>query len=417
MDLITIDYETYYDKEFSLSKITTEEYIRDPRFEVIGVGVKVNNDKTQWFSGTMEETKTFLNQFNWGNSIMLAHNTMFDGAIHDWCFDIRPRAYFDTMCMARAIHGTEVSVSLANLSKRYGVGEKGTEVVNALGLRRECFPAKQLEAYAGYCIQDVELTYAIAKHMITVIPKIELRVIDLTLRMFIQPTLELDLLALESHLIDTKHYKEKLLADSGYTKKELMSNQKFADALVELGVTPPTKISPTTGKEAYAFAKSDKAFLNLAQHDDINVQALVNARLGNKSTLEESRTERFISIAKRGKLPAPIKYYAAHTSRWGGCLVADTKVIVYNTHLGVQEKNITDVLLDDLVWDGEEFVTHEGVQFSGYQEVITWDGVTGTTDHKVYTEEGEVSLSEAMQRKLPIKTPRSPTQDDVDRVI
>ena len=46
MDLITIDFETYYDKDFSLSKLTTEEYIRDPRFEVIGVAVKVNNGPT-----------------------------------------------------------------------------------------------------------------------------------------------------------------------------------------------------------------------------------------------------------------------------------------------------------------------------------------------------------------------------------
>ena len=43
MDLITIDFETYYDQEYSLSKLTTEEYVRDTRFEVIGVAIKVNN--------------------------------------------------------------------------------------------------------------------------------------------------------------------------------------------------------------------------------------------------------------------------------------------------------------------------------------------------------------------------------------
>ena len=31
MDVYTLDFETYYDQEYSLSKVTTEEYVRDPR--------------------------------------------------------------------------------------------------------------------------------------------------------------------------------------------------------------------------------------------------------------------------------------------------------------------------------------------------------------------------------------------------
>ena len=42
------------------------------------------------------------------------------------------------MCMGRAINGTEVSSSLAALSERYNLGEKGDEVVNALGKHRAC---------------------------------------------------------------------------------------------------------------------------------------------------------------------------------------------------------------------------------------------------------------------------------------
>ena len=78
------------------------------------------------------------------------------------------------------------------------------------------------------------------------------------------------------------------------------------------------KTSLTTGKETFAFAKSDEGFKALLEHEDVRVQTLVNARLGNKSTLEETRTQRFIDIAKRGLLPVPVKYYAAHTGRWGG---------------------------------------------------------------------------------------------------
>ena len=120
--LITIDFETYYDKKFSLSKLTTEEYIRDDRFEVIGVALKVNEEDSQWFSGTKQETKDWLSQFNWGNALVLAHNTMFDGAILSWYFNIHPYKLADTLCMARAVNGVFESVSLANLSKKYNLG-------------------------------------------------------------------------------------------------------------------------------------------------------------------------------------------------------------------------------------------------------------------------------------------------------
>jgi DNA polymerase len=139
--------------------------------------------------------------------------------------------------------------------------------------------------------------------------------------------LKLDRDLLEDHLYDIKARKDKLLVDAGVAdKKELMSNDKFAELLRSKGVTPPTKISSTTGKEAYAFAKTDEAFKSLGAHENPEVQALVAARLGNKSTLEETRTQRFIDIAGRGTLPVPVRYYAAHTGRWGG----DDKINLQN---------------------------------------------------------------------------------------
>ena len=125
MDLITLDFETYYDREFSLSKLTTEAYIRDPRFEVVGVGVKVNNNATEWASGTHEELKEYLHTFDWGTSVLLCHNTLFDGAILSWLFDVHPRVLADTLCIARALHGVEVGGSLHALTQRYGLGTKG----------------------------------------------------------------------------------------------------------------------------------------------------------------------------------------------------------------------------------------------------------------------------------------------------
>jgi hypothetical protein len=326
MDLITVDFETYYDKDFSLRKITTEAYIRDPRFEVIGVSVKVNNGSTEWASGTHEELKEYLQTFDWANSILLAHNTMFDGAILNWHFDVHPRIYTDTLCIARALHGVEVGGSLHALTQRYNLGEKGTEVLDAVGKKRLDFTDEALDKYGDYCVNDVELTYKLFNRMGKGFPKGELRLIDCTLRMFIEPIIELDLGLLEHHLEDTKQIKEDLVTASGVTKKDLMSNPKFADILRDLGVNPPMKLSLTTGKQTYAFAKNDEGFKALADHKDVRVQALVMSRLGTKSTLEESRTERFIGIAKRGLLPVPVRYYAAHTGRWGG----DDKINIQN---------------------------------------------------------------------------------------
>lgn len=321
MNIITIDFETYYDKvTYSLSKMTTEEYVRDSRFEVIGVAVKLNGGETEWASGTHEQIKEFLDSFPWSESMMLAHNCMFDGFIMTERFGITAKAYADTLCMGRAIHGVDVGGSLEKLAERYKVGVKGDEVVAATGKHRVDFSETDLSRYGDYCVNDVELTYKLFHNMIkNGFPKSEMKLIDLTLRMFIEPKLDLDLNLLQQHYETIRATKAKLLIEAGITnREELMSNQKFADLLRQLGVEPPTKISPVTGKEALALAKNDEDFKALSEHPDVRVQALVAARLGAKSTLEETRTERFMGISKRGLMPVPLKYYAAHTGRWGG---------------------------------------------------------------------------------------------------
>ena len=326
MRIITIDFETFYSREFSLSKMTTEEYIRSPNFEVIGVAVKVDDEKTVWFSGTKADTAKFLRGYDWDNSIGLAHNAVFDFAILNWHFDLRPKKIADTLSMARAIHGTEVGVSLAALTKHYELGEKGTEVLDALGKKRIDFSATELEAYGEYCRNDVDLTYRLFECLAGGFPTSELNLIDLTIRMFTEPVLELDVTRLKNHLTIVQDRKEELLNEIDADKDMLMSNPKFAEILKRQGVEPPTKISATTNKETFAFSKSDEEFKALLEHNNTVVQALVAARLGVKSTLEETRTERFIAIAGRGKLPIPLRYYAAHTGRWGG----DDKVNMQN---------------------------------------------------------------------------------------
>jgi DNA polymerase len=319
MNLITIDFETYYAKDYGLKKFTTEEYIRDEQFETIGVAVKEGEGDTQWFSGNFEDTKAFLNTYDWANSFALGHNMRFDAAILSWIFDIHPRGLFDTMSMGQVLHGLTQSVSLANLSEFYGIGEKGTEVLDALGKRRIDFHPSDLAQYGEYCKNDVELTYKLFNLMLPRIPRAELKLIDLTMRMFTEPKLVLSKGLLLRHLHDVQKKKADLLASAAVDKDNLMSNPKFAELLKQHGVEPPMKVSHTTGKETYAFAKTDEEFKALLEHENPVIQVLTAARLGNKSTLEETRTSQFISIANRGLLPVPLKYAGATVShRWSG---------------------------------------------------------------------------------------------------
>lgn len=326
MDILNIDFETYYSQKFSLSKLTTEEYVRAPQFETIGVAVKRNNEPTEWFSGTNAQTKRWLDKWDWANSVAVAHNAMFDMAILNWCYDIRPKRIADTLSMLRAIDGPHAGNSLAKAVERYGLGEKGTEVINALGKKRLDFTDEDLERYGEYCINDVELTYKLFEVLAPLMPVSELRLIDLTIRMFTEPVLVLDKQVLTNHVSNVRNKKAKLMDAIVADRDSLMSNPKLAELLKTLGVVPPTKVSAKTGKEAFAFAKSDEGFKALLEHPDPRVQAVVAARLGVKSTLEETRTERFINIADRGTLPVPLRYYAAHTGRWGG----DDKVNLQN---------------------------------------------------------------------------------------
>jgi DNA polymerase I-like protein with 3'-5' exonuclease and polymerase domains len=325
--ILTIDFETFYSQEFSLSKMTTEEYVRSPEFEVIGVSVQVDDGEPVWFSGTMADTEDWLKQFDWSKSIAVAHNAMFDGAILTWCFDIRPKAWVDTLSMARALHGTEVGGSLAKLAEYYKLGVKGEEVIAAKGLHRLDFPPEQLARYGEYCCNDVALTYKLFRAMGEEFPAIEFKLIDLTIKMYSDPVLRLSSDFLRHHIAKLAQRRKELLEN--FDEDTLMSNPQFADVLRSFGIEPPMKVSPTTGKQTYAFAKTDEGFKELLEHPNLDVQNLVAARLGAKSTLEHTRTQRFLEIAERTRdstLPVPLRYYAAHTGRWGG----DDKVNLQN---------------------------------------------------------------------------------------
>ena len=330
MEIITADWETYYDKEYSLKKMTTEAYVRDPRFEAIMLGLRWPDGRKEIITGTHEEIQYRLDAIEWERFAVLCHNTAFDAAIFAWHFHVRPRAWLDTLSMGRAMFSARGN-SLEMLAKRYGIGAKGDEIVNTLGMRRADFTKEAFDRFATYCLNDVQLTYDLwylmsegwynteELDMRDRYPVEELRLIDQHIRMFSEPVLRLNKGRLEKHLADVLARKTELLSKTEFSKERLSSNPEFAKVLRELGVEPPMKISKTTGKPAFAFAKTDPDLKALLEHPDERVQVAVAARLGTKSTLEETRTQTFIDIANRNPvLPVPLKYSYARTKRSSG---------------------------------------------------------------------------------------------------
>lgn len=331
MSFITLDFETFYDSKIKLGfkHQTTEEYVRDSRFEVIGVAVQVDDGQPEWFSGTHAEVGDYLSKFDWNDSAVLCHNTIFDGCILSWHFGIKPAFLFDTLCMARALHGVEAGGSLKALAERYALGVKGEEVIAAEGKRREAFTPAELAQYGRYCENDVDLTYRLFQRLSSAFPQEEFELIDMTIRMFTEPVFHVDDALLQERLEELQKEKSELLRDlmsqlncdtEEAVRKKLSSNKQFAQVLEDHGVKAPMKVSKTTGKDTYALAKNDEGFLALTEHDDPLIQQLCAVRLGTKSTIEESRIQRFIDVGARNKglLPIPLKYYGAHTGRWAG---------------------------------------------------------------------------------------------------
>lgn len=275
MSIITLDFETYYDKEYSLSKLTTEEYIQDKRFEAIGVGIKVDTKPSVWITG--KNIWTELKAIDWKNHALLCQNTMFDAGVLSFRYGILPGFYFDTMLMARAKLGATASVSLKSLAARYGLGVKGEAVHNNIGKRAFDFSPAGLADYGVYCCNDVDLCHSLFSALLP-FPDDELRLIDLTLRMYTDPAFHVDVPLLNTRLEEIKQEKSAMLqglmqklkcSDEESVRKKLSSNIEFAVCLEEAGVEVPIKISPTTGKETYALAKTDEGFIDLQSHPDI----------------------------------------------------------------------------------------------------------------------------------------------------
>ena len=315
--VIVLDYETSWGRGVKLgfSCQTNEEYVRDPRFKAWGLSWKYLDSAEPAVWVTRKDLPKFFASIDWSRTAVIAQNALFDVSITVWRYNVRPAFIFDTLSMGRALFGVEVGNSLKKLAERFGLPPKGDGLSPSENILDE-LPADVEATLADYCCHDTWLCEQIFLRMITGYPAKELRLIDMTLRMYTNACLELDREMLVKALSEEGEKREGLLKKLGIEESALASNPKFAEVLTLMGVNPPTKVSKTTGKEAFAFAKNDALFQALLNGEREDVALLCEARLRVKSTTERTRAQRFLDISGRGPLPVPLSYYGAATGRW-----------------------------------------------------------------------------------------------------
>jgi DNA polymerase len=310
---LVLDFETYYDKDYSLDKLYTWEYVRDTRFKVHGVAVKEDAGATRWLSAG--DFQHFVRDLRNENVELICHNTYFDGLVLFTHYDYVPQIYRDTLSMARALLPHAESHSLDYLCEVLGIGQTIPEVLNLTKGKRLLAP--ELFAQLGeYAINDVELTLGLWEKLHPGMPDDELALIDLTLRWGCCPALHVDLPRAEQALKDAVDERERKIRESGESLETLSSQPRFVECLRKKGIEIPTKLNPK-GKEIPALAKGDLGFRQMVA-DNPEHRALFAGRMAAKSTIETTRIRRLIEIGSRGTLPMPLKFYGAHTGRWSG---------------------------------------------------------------------------------------------------
>lgn len=331
--LLGLDFESYYDSKsgYSLRKIDIPSYILDARFEATMVAVKIDHHASFPVDGP-EIPYLFKSLGDPARYTLYGHNLLFDASIASWRYGWRAGFNICTLACARQTIAKDLRhLDLGSVAAYLGLPPKGKAIEKMDGLRRTDIIARGFwKEYLDYACLDIELSYGMVQRLATQIAPEELAVADIALRMATEPTLTLDRDLLLQHYTETVNSKQRLLAramiGTGLSKDDLMSNDKLAVLLEKLGVEPPTKISPKTGKRTWAFAKNDQQFKDLLEHEDAVVQAVVAARLGVKSTIEETRAHRFYNCAglrfpayaDASLFPVPLKVSGAHTHRFSG---------------------------------------------------------------------------------------------------
>ncbi len=328
-ELVVGDFETYWSDTHSLSKMTALEYVMSPKTELISLALKKEGKAVCWFGE--KNIREGVSRIDWSNKLLVAHNNSeFDALIFAFRLGIKPRMWGCTLAMARPIHAKDVGGSLAALVEHYGLGKKdSTALLATKGKHLKDFTPEEIAAMRTYNMMDTEQCYNLFYKLLAQTPKSEMRIIDATIRMLVEPQFVVDEPLLTKTLVLEQEHKRDMLISLAVklgvgsiedVRKTLASAPKFAALLTDNGVPVPMKLNPK-GKSIPALAKTDEGFIALAEHENDLVAAAANTRLGVKSTQLETRISKFIAAAHQcnGRLPVPIKYYGADTTgRWSG---------------------------------------------------------------------------------------------------
>lgn len=341
-DLIDIglDFETYYDNEYSLRKLENAQYVMDERFESMGFSLKLPGQPAKFYTGSYEQQKAILATIPWHKVRVVSHNARFDGSILEWRFGFKPAAYLCTMVGSRPHFVPKTgSASLESIGAYLRLQAKGNAVHKMLGKHRDDLGTDELKEYGDYCITDTVITVGIAEELNRVLPEDEQWIIDSTIKKYLRPRLRLDgaKLVERIHELDAERYEmlRRIERDYGVTADQLKSRDKFAKVLTALGVAVPMKTNPK-GTMTYAFAKNDPGFKELLIHPNVAVRELCHAKLTMSSSLEQARLRRLLDLHNTmgGMLPVPMVYYGAHTGRFSG----DEKINLQNLPRVVWDK-------------------------------------------------------------------------------
>ena len=333
MSLISLDFESpyasgarkeHYLHRYSLTNLTYEEYILDPRFKLFGCAIKIDDGGTVYYREP-ELTRVLNFIFQPGNDhTMIAHNAMFDAAILSWHYNLHAKAYWCTRQMCNALW-PQRKANLKHLAVHCYPDDptirKGEELANFKNLYE--LDAGQEIVMEKYCINDVDVMWECLKVMWPVMPDTELELLDLTLQCFVHPAFHLDKPKLLDFLEEYNAETARIIAASGVSRAVLASPKQFVAWVKEnLDLDIPIIIAPTDANPDHtkpALGKDEIAFINFRQ-EHAEYEAIWQARLRVASTIARSRAERMLrhSALNGDRLAMPLNYYAAHTGRWGG---------------------------------------------------------------------------------------------------
>jgi DNA polymerase I-like protein with 3'-5' exonuclease and polymerase domains len=309
-------------KTFNLSlknnKLSYTDYVRHPEFEVLGISVRwEDEDEATFIRGP--DVAAWLAQVDWENTIFIAHNAVFDGLVLYETYGHVPAQYFCTMACAEAVYQGAVPVGLDSLGELFDVGRKSPDLDDFRGKRCADLNEEDWLKLGGYANNDTEILYGLYHKLETALPPKEIELMNLTIKLFCDPALEVDVEMAQEALDDAESQRSALVAKTGLTQAELSGNISFEKALrAKLGYIP-LKTNPK-GEVKPAFAKTDLDFVMLKSHENEDVQNLVKARMEVKSSLNITRAERLITLGTTGskKCNVCLHYGRAHTMRWTG---------------------------------------------------------------------------------------------------